>query len=67
MKTTLKIGTMNCQNCVNHITKALDELNVEAIINLKEKLVTITHNDEHSIGDITNTLENIGYKAEVID
>lgn len=65
MKKIFVIEGMMCQNCVNHVQRALNNLGIVATIDLESKTATITNstvNDDTIIKAITDA----GYEVKEV-
>ena len=67
MKTeTVKIDGMTCQNCVNHVTKALKSLEpvAEVSVSLETGEAVVSYDASDSIlGDIKDAVTGAGYRV----
>jgi copper ion binding protein len=65
MKTTLSIEGMNCDHCVAHVTKALQEVSgvFSAKVNLKKKNALVDHGDAVSLDALKAAVTEAGYEV----
>lgn len=65
---TLSIGGMTCASCSSAVTDALSELPgvSEVVVNLLGNSATLTIERADLVPTVTETVEDIGYEAEVI-
>lgn len=65
---TLSIGGMTCASCSNAVTHALSELPgvSDVVVNLLGNSATLTVERADLVPTVTETVEDIGYEAEVI-
>lgn len=65
---TLSVGGMTCASCSNTITRSLVELPgvSEVAVNLLGNSATFTVDSQDRIQTATETIEDVGYEAEVI-
>lgn len=64
MEKIIKIDGMKCNNCKNHIIKALKELNISKVkVDLKKGIAIIKSDNEISNDKIIKAIEDIGYKV----
>ena len=63
MKTTLKIDGMTCDNCVNHVTKALKDVVgvLLAEVTLEDEIAMIEHGDHVTMEILVAAVEEAGY------
>ena len=68
MKKTLKIEGMMCQRCVAHVTKALQEMEGVASVevNLKKKTAIVELSAEISDETFISTITEAGYEVKKI-
>jgi len=62
----IKLNSIQCNNCVENITKAINSVDgvVEANVNLKKKIATVTYDgDKTNKVEIENAIILIGYDA----
>lgn len=62
MSQIYEVSGMMCQNCVKHVSHALNEAGIMAQVDLATKLVTVT--SDHQDQDVVAAIEKAGYKAE---
>ncbi len=67
MKTTLKIPNINCPTCARTITEYFKKYNIEAKINVNQKKVTFTYENEETYNFIIKELKTIGFPAAILD
>lgn len=65
---TLSIGGMTCASCSNAVTRALSELPgaSDVVVNLLGNSATLKLDRASLVPSVTETVEDIGYEAEVI-
>lgn len=65
---TLSIGGMTCASCSNAVTNALSELPgvSDVVVNLLGNSATLTVERADLVPTVTETVEDVGYEAEVI-
>lgn len=63
METVLKVEGMSCDHCKTAVTNGLKEIQgvTEVEVNLKEKEVTIQHNETVKVEAIKEAIEEQGY------
>ena len=66
---TLSVGGMTCAACTTAIADALEELGGvrDVSISLLTNSATVTVDDEKLATEVTKTIEEIGYEAEVVN
>ncbi|WGL60977.1 heavy metal-associated domain-containing protein [Pigmentibacter sp. JX0631] len=66
---TLNIEGMNCNSCVNKISKELNSVRVisKYSVFLDKKLVVIEIKDENKIDEVINVINNLGYKVKLLN
>lgn len=62
--TTLKVEEMHCEKCVERITNALRETEIEFEISLSDKTVTID-GCEHCVETVVAELADLGFSAVI--
>ena len=64
---TLHISGMHCQNCVNTLTKYLDQIDgVSASVSLENHTAVISYDREVSEADIKDAVKKAGFSVEYI-
>lgn len=63
--TTLKVNNMTCEHCVKRINEALNEAKIKHEINLSDKSVKVEA-DKMELLEVFDSLESMGYEAEVV-
>jgi copper chaperone len=64
MKKTLKVKGMHCKSCEMLITDALDDIGVQAKVNVKTGDVIVDYDESKtSLADIKKVLKEEGYTA----
>lgn len=63
MQTKLNVEGMSCSHCENAVNKALTKISgvSEVEVNLKNKTVTVTHDETVSVDKIKTEIEDQGY------
>lgn len=63
METILKVNGMMCTHCKARVEKICCDIpgTIEAVVNLKEKTVTITGNPD--INEVTKAITDAGYEV----
>ena len=61
MSQTYEVQDMMCQNCVKHVSHALNEAGITAQVDLATKSVTVT--STHPDQEVVAAIEKAGYKA----
>lgn len=69
MNKKVLIEGMRCQNCVNHATEALSELNgiSNVEVNLKKKYALIEANSNVKDAEIKAAIDEVGYEVVGIE
>lgn len=62
--TVLKVEDMHCEKCVERITKALKEAEINFSISLENKTVTID-GCEHCVKTAIDELDDLGFDAVI--
>ena len=62
--TVLKVDEMHCEKCVERITKALTEADIEFSVSLEDKTVTID-GCEHCVKTAIEELDDLGFSAVI--
>lgn len=66
-KCQIKIAGMHCQNCVTHVTNALNELDgVAARVNLRSGTATVYYDRPVSDDELKQAVLGAGYQVEAI-
>ena len=61
-KLELQVEGMLCQNCVNRVMEAVQDMgHTSAVVNLKKGLVTVTMDEHIDKADIAARIEKAGY------
>lgn len=60
MEKKVHVPDMSCTHCVNRISKALTEANIEAVVDLETKTVSYDTDDEL----VKQAIEQAGYTVE---
>lgn len=63
METKLNVEGMSCEHCVKSITDTITALPGTdcVVVDLKEKIVTVSHSEELTVEKIKSEIEDIGY------
>lgn len=67
MQKTIKVHGMNCQNCVDHVTKALESANgvQQVSVDLRLGTASVAFDDtQTSMGNLIEALGEAGYESE---
>ena len=67
MQTKLKVEGMSCTHCENTVKKTVSLIGgvTEVSVDLKKKLVTVTHNEKININTIKSEIEKQGYDVVI--
>jgi copper ion binding protein len=65
MKTTLKIGGMSCEHCVQHVKEALEGIAgvKSARANLQESSADVDHDEKVTLAMMGQAVEEAGYRV----
>ena len=63
MKKTLKVEGMKCVHCKAHVEEACKKVTnvIDAVASLEDASVTITYNEEPSIDELRDSINNAGH------
>jgi len=61
--TVLKVPDMHCEMCVERITNAFTEANLNFSVSLEDKTVSID-GDESAVEKAVSALDDLGFNAE---
>lgn len=65
---TLHISGMHCQNCVNSVTKALNQIQgVSASVNLDKKAAVVSYDREVNESEMINAVRKAGFTVDFVD
>ena len=66
MQSKLKVQDMTCSHCEITIKKAVSNMEgvKKVLVDLKNKIVTVDHDDKISLGKIKSNIVEIGYNVE---
>ncbi len=63
-----EIDGMHCENCVNNVTRAINDIDgASGKVNLKKKSAIVHCDRDVSIKEIENNIEKRGYRARIKD
>ena len=69
MQTDLKIGSMSCEACVSHVTRALQSVAGvdDAVVNLQNGSAQVQHNAQTSPQALIDAVVEDGYEAQLAE
>ena len=62
-KVVLQVDGMTCSNCAQGITRHLQKKGIDVFVNYEKGEVELSKEPDHSVQEIVNEINSLGYKA----